>query len=354
VNSLLRHAPHGVEDLRQALWRIGSATPAQAAASVLLLGVFALAGWLTQSFNWLMLFAALASAIAVACACFLFSSMVLPPRAGWSWTWLLLPLSIAAGAGFAVVVFRLGVPYLSLKLLDNARVFGSAAVVVALVIGLPVLAAQRQARALHLANLERAALAAQLKSLQAQVEPHFLYNTLANTRYLARHQPEKAVLMLDHLIAYLRAALPDMRTDDSTVGRECELATHYLSLMAIRFGDRLTTVIECPEELRSAAMPPLMLMSLVENAVQHGVEPQPGEVQIHIAVRGSGDVLRILVADNGAGLGQVTLGSGIGLRNVRERLAAQYGSRASVELRVNSRGDTEAELRLPLTMERHD
>ena len=343
-------APQEVEDLRQALWRIASVRPVQAALSIVLLAGFALAGWFTQSYNWLVLFAALSAATAAASLALLLGRLLLAPHAGWSWSLLLLPLSIAAGAGMAVLVFRSGMPYLTLTLLNDARVFGSAAALVALVIALPVLAAQRQARVLYLANLERVALAAQLKSLQAQVEPHFLYNTLANTRYLARYKPEKAVHMLDHLIAYLRAALPDMRTDESTIGRECELATHYLGLMAIRFGDRLSTQIECPEELRGAAMPPLMLMSLVENAVQHGVEPKPGEVQIRIAVRADSGELRILVADNGAGLGQATLGSGVGLRNVRERLAALYGDRAGIELRVNGAGETEAELRLPLTM----
>jgi len=221
-----------------------------------------------------------------------------------------------------------------------------------LVAVVPLLYAQRQANALRVSELERAALSAELKSLQAQVEPHFLYNTLANTRYLARHAPERAVEMLDHLIAYLRTALPDMRTSSSTLGRECDLAGHYLSLMEIRFGSRLVTAIDCPDGLRGLPVPPMMLMSLVENAVQHGVEPKPGAVRVSVnaALRGDGR-LEIVVRDDGAGLqrgqGVALLGSGVGLRNVRERLQALYGGQAAFELRQAADGATEAELLLP-------
>ncbi|UGQ47563.1 sensor histidine kinase [Massilia endophytica] len=344
----------GAEGLHHALRRTVSCTRPQALASAAALAALVLGGWLTESFNWLVLFGALLVGAAVAHGLLALCRIGLPQRAGWEWLWLMLALSIPLAAGAAVLVFRACAPHVRLPLLDHGRVFVSAAVFLSLAVALPLLAAQRQARALHVANLERAALAAQLKSLQAQVEPHFLYNTLANTRYLARHQPEKAVHMLDHLIAYLRAALPDMRTEESTVGRECELAEHYLGMMAIRFGERLGSGIDCPADLRDAAMPPLMLMSLVENAVQHGVEPKPGAVRVQVSVRAEEKILCVLVSDDGAGLGRTTLGSGVGLRNVRERLAALYGERAGVELRTNSRGGTEAELRLPLILERHD
>ena len=194
----------------------------------------------------------------------------------------------------------------------------------------------------------RLMLAAELKTLQAQIEPHFLYNTLANTRYLARHQPQRAVEMLEHLIAYLHSALPDMRSATSTLGREFELAEHYLALMAIRFGERLQYRLDCPAGLAPLPMPPLLLMTLVENAVRHGVEPKPGPVRIELAASRGGDVLRIVVGDDGAGVGTVALGSGVGLRNLRQRLHALYGARAGFELRRSDAGFTEAVLLLPV------
>ena len=154
--------------------------------------------------------------------------------------------------------------------------------------------------------------------------------------------------MLDHLIAYLHTALPDMRTSESTLVREFQLAEHYLALMAIRFGARMSYEVACPPALAPAAMPPLMLMSLVENAVRHGVEAKPGAVTVRVSAAAQGDSLHVLVADSGAGLAETVFGSGVGLRNVRERLAAQYGPRAGFELRTGSAGQTEAELRLPL------
>jgi sensor histidine kinase YesM len=224
-----------------------------------------------------------------------------------------------------------------------ACVFG----VNAAALGLPLWFARTRASAQQLADLRNAALAAELKALQAQVEPHFLYNTLANTRYLARHQPPRAVEMLEHLIAYLHSALPDMRSQTSTLGREFELAGHYLALMAIRFGERLQYRLDCPSDLAAAPMPPLLLMTLVENAVRHGVEPKPGTVRIAVTAVRREDMLTIVVADDGAGISETTLGSGVGLRNLRQRLQALYGTHAGFVLRRGDGGVTEAVLTLP-------
>ncbi|WP_426341957.1 sensor histidine kinase [Pseudoduganella sp. S-14] len=275
---------------------------------------------------------------------------LLPRDAGWGLCWMALPFVLLASAGLAGLAYLQLVQVHRLAGLSGGQVMGSALVFNTLVLAIPLLIAQREARAMQLSALQRAAVQAQLKSLQAQVEPHFLYNTLANTRYLARHAPERAVEMLDHLIAYLRTALPDMRTPVSTLGRECELAGHYLALMEIRFGERLATQVDCPEELREAPVPPMMLMSLVENAVQHGVEPKPGTVRVSVTAVLRGGHLGVVVRDDGAGLqqGAALLGSGVGLRNVRERLQALYGGRAKFELRQAADGATEAELLLPL------
>ncbi|WP_395406666.1 sensor histidine kinase [Pseudoduganella sp. UC29_106] len=333
-----------------ALRQLTAFTLRQAALSAVFLLLLAVTGFSRQEYAWLALFAALLTQCGVSLACLRLLGLVLPRDASWSWCWTALPLVLMVGACLAELLYsHLTLPWLlpalsASQLLVATLCFGAA------VIALPLLNARRQANALQLADLRQAALSAELKSLQAQVEPHFLYNTLANTRYLMRHEPDKAVAMLDHLIAYLRTALPDMRAAMSTAGRELELASHYLSLMAIRYGDRLSTSIDCPAALRDAAMPPLMLMSLVENAVQHGLEPKPGAVHIAVQVREEQGSLHVLVSDTGAGPGVAVLGSGVGLRNVRERLQALYGEGAAFTLRAGE-GATEALLQLPLQRE---
>jgi signal transduction histidine kinase len=347
-----------------ALLRLAGCSARQAAVSAVLLAVLLTLAWRMHAYAWLALFAALLLVAAAGVAGLLLVRLMLPvdtagrahagsgghEPAGWAWTWAGLLAALAGGAGLSALVYRALASAYKFPSLGDGQMFGSALAFGGLVLALPLVHAQRQAQALHLASLKQAALAAELKSLQAQVEPHFLYNTLANTRYLARHEPEKAVQMLDHLIGYLHTALPDMRTPASTLGREFELADHYLALMAIRFGARLSYEVVVPPGLQGAAMPPLMLMSLVENAVRHGVEAKPGEVSVRLSAARAGDSLHVLVADSGAGLAQAVFGSGVGLRNVRERLFALYGTSAGFELRTGGSGQTEAELRLPLKL----
>lgn len=216
-------------------------------------------------------------------------------------------------------------------------------------LGLPLWKMQMQTRAYQIANLKSAILSAELKALQAQIEPHFLYNTLSNARYLARHDAEKAVFMLDHLISYLQCLLPDLRSQTASLEREFELAGHYLALMSLRFGDRLEYQIHLPEELKAVQIAPMMLMTLVENAVQHGVEPTPGQVAVRLIAERRHGKLRILVTDSGAGLGQKILGTGVGLRNLRDRLCAMYGKAADLSLHRLDAQVTVAELTLPMT-----
>jgi signal transduction histidine kinase len=341
----------------EALLRVAACSRRQGALGLAIALGLALAAWQLRAFAWLALFCALLLAVGAGAALLLLTRVLARtsagassrPERGWLAAWAGMGVALAAGAGCAVLAYDALESALGLRGLNGKQVFGSALAFAALLLAIPLMHMQRQSRALHLAALRQAALAAELKSLQAQVEPHFLYNTLANTRYLARHEPEKAVRMLDHLIAYLHTALPDMRTPSSTLGRECELAEHYLALMAIRFGERMSFDVSCPAGLELAAMPPLMLMSLVENAVRHGVEGKPGEVHVSVGAALVDGALHVVVADSGAGLAQTVFGSGVGLRNVRERLAAQFGGGAGFELRTGGTGRTEAELRLPLS-----
>ena len=195
-------------------------------------------------------------------------------------------------------------------------------------------------------DLERAALHAKLAALQAQVEPHFLFNTLANLKYLVRTDSALAQQMLDHLVGYLHNAMPDMRRVSSTLGRELALAGDYLAIMRIRMGDRLSFRIEADDAARALPFPPAMLISLVENAIKHGLESatRPGELVIR-ATLDDGD-LRVTVADNGAGLCDEP-GQGVGLANIHERLQLLYGARASLTVVAPPAGGVQAILVVP-------
>jgi sensor histidine kinase YesM len=143
--------------------------------------------------------------------------------------------------------------------------------------------------------------------------------------------------------------LPDIRSNKSSLEREFQLAQHYLALMALRFGDRLEFHIDLPEELKAVQIAPMMLMTLVENAVQHGVEPTPGQVVVKLMAKQLDGKLHITIADSGTGLGQKILGTGVGLRNLRERLLAMYGNAAHLSLQRMDTDMTVAGLSLPLT-----
>ena len=187
--------------------------------------------------------------------------------------------------------------------------------------------------------------------LQAQVEPHFLFNTLASVRALVRQDPAQAEATLDALVDFLRATIPKLREDrglHATLGQQLDLCSSYLALMQVRMGGRLTYDVRADEALRAVPFPPSLLITLVENAIKHGIEPRPGPGRIEIDAVRDGDTLRVQVRDDGAGL-QPGLSTGVGLANVREQLAARYGARAAFVLSPAAEGrGVCAEIRVPL------
>jgi signal transduction histidine kinase len=206
----------------------------------------------------------------------------------------------------------------------------------------------REAAAAARAERERFAkrtAEAELKLLQAQVEPHFLFNTLANLRYLVQTGSKDALPMLDHLIEYLRTALPEMRADSSTVAREAALARAYLEIIRIRMGGELQFRIDAPADLGEHPLPALMVMSLVENAVKHGIAPI-GRGCIDVRVSRAAGRLRVEVEDDGRGVAQEP-GNGVGLANIRERLAVLFGDAATLELGPGRAGGALATLEVP-------
>ncbi|HVP87092.1 MAG TPA: histidine kinase [Casimicrobiaceae bacterium] len=194
--------------------------------------------------------------------------------------------------------------------------------------------------------LSKQAVEAELKLMQAQVEPHFLFNTLASVQFLTETDPPKAGMMLGHLLAYLRAALPQLRSDSTTLAQETELAGAYLSIMQMRMGRRLSFVIDVPPQLAAHRFPPMLLMSVVENAIKHGLEPQAAGGTIRVEARREGGRLIVTVNDDGSGLGE-KLGNGVGLTNLRDRLRALYADRARFTLEENFPHGARATIEIP-------
>jgi hypothetical protein len=185
------------------------------------------------------------------------------------------------------------------------------------------------------AELARRLAESELRLLRAQIEPHFLFNTLGSAQQLAeRGAPEAARLIAD-LTRFLRAATP-LRADSSTVDAEARLVDAYLSIMARRLGSRLRYRVEIDDDVRDAPIAPGMLITLAENAIKHGIEPAPDGGEIVARARRVGDALDISVSDTGVGLAHAPTGQGLGLANIRERLALLYGEKGRLELVENA------------------
>jgi len=199
-------------------------------------------------------------------------------------------------------------------------------------------------------QLERTAVEAHLEALQAQIEPHFLFNTLASIDQLILTDPPRASRMQQSLIKYLRAAMPQMRASGNgarpTLGQQVDLSRAFLDIMAVRMDERLQPVVSVPEGLRSAIFPSMMLQTLVENAIRHGLEPKAEGGKVEIRAEVVDGSLAVRVCDTGVGFNFNNQG-GVGLANIRERLKVMYRDRAELIISVPSEGGTCATIRIP-------
>lgn len=212
------------------------------------------------------------------------------------------------------------------------------------------LAALAREQELERVQAQRREAELRLSVLAAQVEPHFLFNTLAGVRSAIATDPARASEMIDRLVDYLRAAIPRLRSSggsDTTLGGQLDIVRAYLGLMAARM-PRLAWTVTADDALLALPCPPLMLISLAENAVKHGVEPKVGPVRVQVqAQRRADGGLEVTVADDGAGFGASAGGSGLGLANIRERLRQMYGDGAALTLKARPEGGVAATLSLP-------
>jgi len=207
-----------------------------------------------------------------------------------------------------------------------------------------------RAETLRRASIEQQLTNTRLSALKSQIEPHFLFNTLATLRRLHHVEPEAGARMLANFIDYLRRILPMLDRSEVSLGEELELARAYLSVIQARMAGRLSVIIDVPGDLRSILLPPLALATLVENAVIHGITPSPAGGEISIRAREHAGQAVLTVADTGIGLkldGDCGSGPGIGLSNVRARLMTLYGATASLRVEVNEPSGVQATIHLP-------
>ena len=192
---------------------------------------------------------------------------------------------------------------------------------------------------------------ARLKALQAQIEPHFLYNTLAGVLSLIDSQPARARHMLERFIDFLRASLDASRADTASVGAEFDLACAYLDVLAVRMGPRLRFTVEAEPQARAALIAPMLIQPLVENAVMHGLEPKVEGGCLRLSARIEDGLLCIEVQDDGVGIGNAPprSGGGVGLSNLKARLKSLYGPAAQLEMLDNPGGGACVRMLLPIS-----
>ena len=265
---------------------------------------------------------------------------------------LAVPASAALGYALAVwILYSPGFSIVSMQFVGDAlrmTVLGGA---VALIYMLRR-RSDAAAKATHETKVAQQGLAkqtveARLQLMEAQIEPHFLFNSLANVQRLYEIEPEAGERLIENLKIYLRAALPQMRETRSTLGREAELSRAYLEVLQARMGERLQVVVDIPPTLREHTFPSMMVITLVENAIKHGIHKSPGGGAVVVRARRNGKRLIVDVADTGVGF-HGTSGKGVGLANIRARLSAVFGDRAELSLSANEPSGVVAAIAVPI------
>jgi sensor histidine kinase YesM len=257
--------------------------------------------------------------------------------------------------GFGLVAWLLHIPLP--KWLLSAQWVASMAVstvVVSAILSVVFFSRARSARAesalqaekLRAERIEREAALAHLRALQAQIEPHFLFNTLANVSSLIDADPALSKRMLERFIRFLRASLEATRGETTTLAAEGDLISAYLEVLQVRMGSRLKHSVDIAPDVASFAIPPMLIQPVIENAIRHGVEPRIEGGEVRLVAAHDGDGVRIEVRDTGVGFASSTRG-GTGLTNLRDRLKLLHGERASVTIADNPGGGTIVTLRLP-------
>lgn len=259
---------------------------------------------------------------------------------------LAIPLGFLIGAKLAMLLAG------TLRIGLESNIDWMAAGVFSLIGGsfamLHVVGVERQRR---VEQAQRAATAAQLRMLQAQIEPHFLFNTLASLDALIATDTAQARTMLAHLNRYLRSSLTHVRSGTATLGVELDLLRSYLAIMQMRLPTRLRAYVHCDPELLDLPFPPMLIQPLVENAVIHGVEPMSKGGKIVVSARGVGKRLAIVVEDTGAGISPKVLERpGTGLTSVAQRLSALFGEEAKLSIEPVVPGGTRIAVSIPIDM----
>jgi two-component system LytT family sensor kinase len=265
-----------------------------------------------------------------------------------------VPVPTAAAPSYVLEVSRLAGGRLLLS--DDLRMLEAVAHVVAHRIDAIRFTRERVARTVREQEILQLATEAELKALRAQLNPHFLFNTLTTIGHLMREAPDRALETLYRLTALLRAVLKRSEGDFVLLAQELEIVRSYLAIERTRFEERLTTTIDVPEELTGLRVPPLVLQPLVENAIKHGISPRASGGHVLVRARietggADGDVLCLSVADTGVGATAADIAwaraHGIGLTNLERRLDRYYGAAATLTVRSAPDVGTTAEVRLP-------
>jgi sensor histidine kinase YesM len=277
---------------------------------------------------------------------------------GWAMTTTYYSLVSTAGVvlGFGLVALVLQ-PSMFVNWLRNPRMVMTMAVssvLISVILSVVLYLRARRERAeaelerekLRSERVEREAVLANLRALQAQIEPHFLFNTLANVTSLIDQEPAKARHMLESFVRFLRSSLATTRTEATTLRAEAELIAAFLEVLQVRMGPRLRYTIEVAPELDSFALPPMLLQPVVENAIRHGLEPKVDGGKVTMRARREGTHVVVEVEDTGVGFSATTRG-GVGLTNLRERLRLLYGERATLEVADAPGGGALVRVKLP-------